>query len=104
MRNNLNLKVISTLIIMALGCQMSWAADDTVSETVTAVDSNKVIELKDGTKVREMVNNQQRSLYQIALLSGVSVSELREMNAGRYDKKDMVEVGERLVLDRKSVV
>ena len=104
MRNNLNLKVISTLIIMALGCQMSWAADDTVSETVTAVDSNKVIELKDGTKVREMVNNQQRSLYQIALLSGVSVSELREMNAGRYDKKDMVEVGERLVLPENSPI
>lgn len=104
MRNNLNLKVISTLIIMALGCQMSWAVDNTVSETVTAVDSNKVIELKDGMKVREMVNNQQRSLYQIALLSGVSVSELREMNAGRYDKKDVVEVGERLVLPENSPI
>ena len=104
MRNNLNLKVISTLVIMALGCQMSWAVDNTVSETVTAVDSNKVIELKNGTKVREMVNNQQRSLYQIALLSGISVSELREMNAGRYDKKDMVEVGERLVLPENSPI
>ena len=104
MRNNLNLKVISTLIIMALGCQMSWAVDNTVSETVTAIDSNKVIELKDGMKVREMVNNQQRSLYQIALLSGVSVSELREMNAGRYDKKDVVEVGERLVLPENSPI
>ncbi|ORF45073.1 inverse autotransporter beta domain-containing protein [Gilliamella apicola] len=104
MRNNLNLKIISTLIIMALGCQTSWAVDNTVSETVTAVDSNKVIELKDGTKVREMVNNQKRSLYQIALLSSISVSELREMNAGRYDKKDMVEVGERLVLPENSPI
>lgn len=104
MRNNLNLKIISTLIIMALGCQTSWAVDNTVSETVTAVDSNKVIELKDGTKVREMVNNQKRSLYQIALLSSISVSELRKMNAGRYDKKDMVEVGERLVLPENSPI
>ena len=104
MRNNLNLKIISTLILMALGCQTSWAVDNTVSETVTAVDSNKVIELKDGTKVREMVNNQKRSLYQIALLSSISVSELREMNAGRYDKKDMVEVGERLVLPENSPI
>ena len=104
MRNNLNLKIISTLIIMALGCQTSWAVDNTVSETVTAVDSNKVIELKDGTKVREMVNNQKRSLYQIALLSSISVPELREMNAGRYDKKDTVEVGERLVLPENSPI
>ncbi|MCX8648801.1 inverse autotransporter beta domain-containing protein [Gilliamella sp. B2776] len=104
MRNNLNLKVISTLVIMALGCQTSWAVDNTVSKTVTAVDSNKVIELKNGTKVREMVNNQQRSLYQIALLSGVSISELREINAGRYDKKDLVEVGERLVLPENSPI
>lgn len=104
MRNNLNLKIISTLIIMALGCQTSWAVDNTVSETVTAVDSNKVIELKDGTKVREMLNNQKRSLYQIALLSSISVPELREMNAGRYDKKDTVEVGERLVLPENSPI
>ena len=104
MRNNLNLKIISTLIIMALGCQTSWAVDNTVSETVTAVDSNKVIELKNGTKVREMVNNQKRSLYQIALLSSISVPELREMNAGRYDKKDTVEVGERLVLPENSPI
>lgn len=104
MRNNLNLKIISTLIIMALGCQTSWAVDNTVSETVTAVDSNKVIELKDGTKAREMVNNQKRSLYQIALLSSISVPELREMNAGRYDKKDTVEVGERLVLPENSPI
>ena len=103
MRNNLNLKVISALIVIALSCcQTSWAADSGISGPVTAVDSNKIIELKDGTKVREMVNNQQRSLYQIALLSSISIAELRAMNAGRYDKKDVVEIGERLVLPESS--
>ncbi len=102
MRNNLNLKVISALIVIALGCQTTWATGSNTSSPVTAVDSNKIIELKDGTKVREMVNNQQRSLYQIALLSSISIAELRAMNAGRYDKKDVVEIGERLVLPENS--
>ncbi|OCG23837.1 hypothetical protein A9G11_04170 [Gilliamella sp. wkB108] len=102
MKTNLNLTVISALVIIALSSQPAWAATTQASTPVVAVDSNKVIELKNGSKVREMINNQQRSLYQIALLSDISIAELREMNAGRFDKKDQVEVGERLVLPESS--
>ncbi|NUF49276.1 inverse autotransporter beta domain-containing protein [Gilliamella sp. ESL0250] len=100
MRKNLNLTIISALVIATLGWQSAFAADAQVSQG--PVDSNKIIELKDGSKAREMINNQQRSLYQIALLSSISISELRTMNAGRFDKKDVVDVGERLVLPENS--
>lgn len=103
MRKNLNFKVISALVIAALGWQSVANAVDTKVSSNT-VDSNKVFELKNGVKAREMINNEQRSLYQIALISGISVSELREMNAGRFDKKDVVEVGELLVLPENSQV
>ncbi|OCG18508.1 hypothetical protein A9G24_12205 [Gilliamella sp. App6-5] len=100
MRKNLNLTIISAFVIATLGWQSAFATDVQVSQG--PVDSNKIIELKDGSKAREMINNQQRSLYQIALLSSISISELRTMNAGRFDKKDVVEVGERLVLPENS--
>ncbi|MDF7668063.1 inverse autotransporter beta domain-containing protein [Orbaceae bacterium ESL0727] len=99
MKKGLNLTSIALFVITALGSSAVFAAAD---QTALSVDSNKVIELKDGSKVREMINNQQRSLYQIALLSSISIAELREMNAGRFDKKDTVEVGDRLVLPENS--
>lgn len=100
MRKNLNLTIISAFVIATLGWQSAFASEAQVSQG--PIDSNKIIELKDGTKAREMLNNQQRSLYQIALLSGISISELRAMNAGRFDKKDVVEIGERIVLPENS--
>ncbi|MCO6551689.1 MAG: inverse autotransporter beta domain-containing protein [Gilliamella sp.] len=102
MKKNLNLTVISAFVIATLGWQNAFAVDTQLSQA--PVDNNKIIELKDGTKAREMINNQQRSLYQIALLSRISVSELRAMNAGRFDKKDVVEVGERIVLPENSLL
>ena len=100
MTKSLNLKIISAFVIATLSLQPVYATD---SETASnAVDSNKIIELKNGTKAREMINNQQRSLYQIALLSSISISELRAMNAGRFDKKDVVDVGDRLILPENS--
>lgn len=102
MRISLNLIIISMLMIITLSYQCAYASDITSSVAAIDIDSNKIIELKDGTKVREIINNQQRSLYQIALLSHISVDELRNMNAGRYDKKDKVEIGERLVLPLNS--
>ncbi|OCG04699.1 inverse autotransporter beta domain-containing protein [Gilliamella sp. wkB112] len=104
MKMNLNLTVISAFIMVALSCQPAFANKADSASPVVAVDSNKVIELKDGSKAREMINNQQRSLYQIALLSSISIAELREMNAGRFNKKDTVEVGERLVLPENSPI
>ena len=95
-RKNLRLRVISAFVIATLSWNYAYAIDTQLSSN--EVDSNKIIELKNGTKAREMINNQKRSLYQIALLSNISISELRAMNAGRFDKKDMVEVDERLVL------
>ncbi len=100
MRNSLNLKIISAFVVATLSIQPVYATGSETSSN--AVDSNKIIELKNGTKAREMINNQQRSLYQIALLSSISISELRAMNAGRFDKKDIVEVGDRLVLPENS--
>lgn len=102
MRKNLNLTVTCALVVAALSCQSVFAVNSQVSSSIIAVDSDKVVELEDGLKVREMINGQQRSLYQIALLSSISIDELRKMNAGRYDKKDMVEVGERIVLPENS--
>lgn len=103
MKMNLSLTVISAFMIAAFSCHSAFA-DKTDSSSSVAVDSNKVIELKDGSKVREMINNQQRSLYQIALLSNISIAELREMNAGRFNNKDTVEVGDRLVLPVNSPI
>ena len=100
MAKSLNLKIISAFVIATLSLQPVYATDSETSSN--AVDSNKIIELKNGTKAREMINNQQRSLYQIALLSSISISELRAMNAGRFDKKDVVDIGERLVLPENS--
>jgi adhesin/invasin len=100
MRKNLNLTIISAFVIATLSWQSAYATDAQVSQG--PVDSNAIIELKDGSKAREMINNQQRSLYQIALLSSISISELRAMNAGRFDKKDVVNVGERIVLPENS--
>ncbi|OCG02504.1 inverse autotransporter beta domain-containing protein [Gilliamella apis] len=100
MTKSLNLKIISAFVIATLSLQPVYATDSETSSN--AVDSNKIIELKNGTKAREMINNQQRSLYQIALLSSISISELRAMNAGRFDKKDVVDIGERLVLPENS--
>lgn len=102
MKKSLNLSIIATVVIAAFSCQSAFAVTVQSDRTELAIDSNKVIELKDGSKVREMTNNQRRSLYQIALLSDISITELRQMNAGRYDKKDIVEVGERLVLPENS--
>lgn len=99
-RKNLRLRVISAFVIATLSWNYAYAIDTQLSSN--EVDSNKIIELKNGTKAREMINNQKRSLYQIALLSNISISELRAMNAGRFDKKDMVEVDERLVLPENS--
>ena len=100
MRKNLNLTIISAFVIATLGWQSVFAAEVEVSQS--SIDSDKIIKLKDGTKAREMINNQQRSLYQIALLSSISISELRAMNSGRFDKKDVIEVGERIVLPENS--
>ncbi|MWN31750.1 MULTISPECIES: inverse autotransporter beta domain-containing protein [unclassified Gilliamella] len=100
MRRKLNLTIVSAFVIATLSWQPAFATDSKLSQD--SVDSNKIIKLKDGTKARELINNQQRSLYQIALLSGISVSELRAMNAGRFDKKDVVDVGENIVLPENS--
>lgn len=101
MRKNYNLGLIPAFVIATLSWNSAYATD-TQQQLANAIDSNKIIELKNGTKVREMVNNQQRSLYQIALLSNISISELRAMNAGRFDKRDIVKVDERLVLPENS--
>ena len=99
-RKNLKLRVISAFVITTLSWNSAYATD--TQQSSNTVDSNNVIVLKNGNKVREMINNQKRSLYQIALLSNVSISELREMNQGRFDKKDIVEVDEHLVLPENS--
>lgn len=100
MEKNLNLTIVSAFVIATLGWQSAFAIDSQVSQD--SVDSNKIIKLKDGSKARQMINNQRRSLYQIALLSSISVSELRAMNAGRFDKKDIVDIGENIVLPEDS--
>ena len=102
MKTNLNLKVISALVLIALNCQTAIALDANNTLSSDAVDSNKIIELKNGSKVREMINNKKASLYQIALRSGITIEQLREMNAGRFDKRDSVEEGELLVLPENS--
>ncbi|MWN89136.1 hypothetical protein GQ597_00155 [Gilliamella sp. Pra-s65] len=99
MRNNLNLTIVSAFVIATLGWQSAFAVDPQLSQNSV---NNRIIELKDGTKARQMINNQRRSLYQIALLSSISVSELRAMNAGRFDKKDIVDIGESIILPEDS--
>ncbi|MCX8573808.1 MULTISPECIES: inverse autotransporter beta domain-containing protein [unclassified Gilliamella] len=102
MKTNLNLKIVSTLVVLALNCQTAMALDSKQGTSTVAVDNSKVIELKNGIKVREMVNNKKASLYQIALISGINVDQLRKMNNGRFDKKDVIEEGELLVLPENS--
>ncbi|MDF7670027.1 inverse autotransporter beta domain-containing protein [Orbaceae bacterium ESL0721] len=98
MKKNLNLTSIAAFIIVALSSPLVFASTQSNQSSNAPIDTNKIIELKNGVKVREMINNKQHSLYQIALLSNISIAELREINAGRFNKKDVVEVGERLIL------
>lgn len=92
MRVHLNLSIIASLVAASIGFQNIAYAK---VKDVDVVGSEK-------SGVQVYVNTQQRSLYQIALLSGISVSELRQLNKGILDKTDIVKVGERIILPSSS--
>ncbi|WP_392560967.1 inverse autotransporter beta domain-containing protein [Orbus sturtevantii] len=97
MKKNLNLSIISTFLMVILGCNIVQAK---ISQPSSVIDEN--INPTSVNESRIFINNQQRSLYQIALLSGISVTELRELNKGDYDQTDIVKIGDSIVLPANS--
>lgn len=93
MRMRLNLSIIASLVVASIGIQ-----------SVAYAEQTKGVELAGAERSSSQVyvNSQQRSLYQIALLSGISVAELRQLNKGVLDKTDIVKVGERIILPSTS--
>lgn len=96
MKKYLNLSIIASLVMATLTCQVALAKSSQSALNKDVVDESS------SEKVKLYINSQQRSLYQIALLSGVSVAELRELNKGAYDKVDIVKVGESIILPTSS--
>ncbi|XKM13882.1 inverse autotransporter beta domain-containing protein [Orbaceae bacterium ac157xtp] len=99
MKRYLNLSIIATFVIATLSTQVASAK---TAQSSSAKKEGITSTSKADDNLRVFVNNQQRSLYQIALLSGISVSELRELNKGDYDKVDIVKVGDSIVLPATS--
>ncbi|WP_276831657.1 inverse autotransporter beta domain-containing protein [Frischella perrara] len=92
----LNLTTVATLVIATLSYNFTYAQISANSSTKNYNSKNT------NDDVRIFINNQQRSLYQIALLSGISIMELRELNKGDYDNIDVVKVGDSIVLPANS--
>ncbi|RKS84731.1 adhesin/invasin [Orbus hercynius] len=97
MKKSLNLSMVATLVLVALSCHVAKAQ---VSRSLPVKNENAKLSQADNLKV--FINNQQRSLYQIALLSNISVSELRDLNKGSYDDTDIVKVGDSINLPADS--
>ncbi|QIQ20641.1 inverse autotransporter beta domain-containing protein [Zophobihabitans entericus] len=97
MTKSLNLSIIASFIVVALSSSVAYAKPSVIPTTKAATTEEDAAE-----KVRLYINSQQRSLYQIALLSGISVTELRELNKGTYDNIDVVKAGESIVLPASS--
>lgn len=98
MKKSLNLSMVATLVLGVLSYNIANA--QVASSSVKNETAN--IAKSDSDKVRIFVNNQQRSLYQIALLSNISIAELRSLNKGSFDGVDVVKVGESIVLPADS--
>lgn len=94
MKKSLNLSMVATLVLGVLSYNIANA--QVASSSIKNETAN--IGTSDSEKVRIFVNNQQRSLYQIALLSNISIAELRSLNKGSFDSVDVVKVGESIVL------
>lgn len=88
MRVHLNISVLAVLVAAGIGAQ-SFAYAKNLGEDVVNEERGDV---------RAYINTQQRSLYQIALLSGISISELRQINKGLLNETDIVRPGERILL------
>lgn len=97
MKKYLNLSIVATFVLSALSYNAAWAKNNQSSAKSTNISTNKTNE-----DMRIFVSNQQRSLYQIALLSGISVTELRVINKGEYDNKDIVNMGDSILLPANS--
>ncbi|WVD60404.1 inverse autotransporter beta domain-containing protein [Orbus mooreae] len=97
MKNSLNLTMIATLLLGIFNYNIA------IAQVVQAkAPDNKGSENKKSQDVRIFINNQQRSLYQIALLSNISVTELRDLNKGSFINTDIVKVGDSIVLPTDS--
>ena len=98
MKKSIRLSVIATFVISTLSYNAAIAKSTTSLQSSNEIDLAK----QDESNAQIFVNNQQRSLYQIALLSGVSVTELRELNKGEYDNVDIVKIGDSILLPATS--
>lgn len=92
-----NLTAVATFFIATLSYNAAYARISANS----SITNDKVAE-KENDNVRIFVNDQQRSLYQIAVMSGISIMELRQLNKGDYDNVDVVKVGDSIVLPADS--
>lgn len=93
MKKSLNLSVVAAFVLAALSYNVAQAK----TSQQTSINNKDASSAK-ADDVRVFVNNQQRSLYQIALLSGISITELRKINKGEYDNVDVVKIGQSIVL------
>ncbi|WP_392552672.1 inverse autotransporter beta domain-containing protein [Orbus wheelerorum] len=97
MKTGLNLSITAAFVMAAMSCNIVQANNN----QPTLINDKNINSIKSDVP-RVFINNQQRSLYQIALLNGISVSELRELNNGDYDKTDIVKVGDSILLPANS--
>lgn len=92
MRVHLKYSMLAVLVMAGIGVQ-SFAFAKGLGEDVVNTEQGNV---------KAYINTQQRSLYQIALLSGISISELRQINKGLLNETDIVRPGERILLPTSS--
>lgn len=97
MKKSLNLSVVAAFVLAALSYNVAQAK----TSQQTSINNKDASSAK-ADDVRVFVNTQQRSLYQIALLSGISITELRKINKGEYDNVDVVKIGQSIVLPAHS--
>ena len=94
-----NLTTVATFVIVTLSYNAAYAKIS-ANSTITNNYTNSSEKTED--TVRIFINDQQRSLYQIALLSSISIMELRELNKGEYDNVDVVKEGQSIILPANS--
>lgn len=98
MRTYQRLFTVATFMIMAFSCNRVYAENNLVPSNQ---DSSQSL-ANSNNNVRIYINNKQRTLYQIALLSDISVTELRKLNKGAYDEVDIINIGDSIVLPADS--
>lgn len=99
MKKNISLSMIATCVIGVLSYNIA-SARVVQSSLIKPTD----ISAQNPDEVSIFVNTQQRSLYQIALLSNISVTELRDLNKGSFDNTDIVKAGESIILPTSSTL